>query len=99
MMEWSEGIRQFVGGATMLADVVIALFFMRFWRQTSDRLFAIFSIAFFVFAINRILLTFLNEENEGRTFVYVLRLAAFLLIITGIVDKNRPRHDDGQAEG
>jgi hypothetical protein len=92
MMEWGEEIRQFVGGATMLADVVIALFFMRFWRQTSDRLFAIFSIAFLVFAFNRILLTFLNEENEGRTFLYGLRLCAFLLIIAGIIDKNRPRH-------
>lgn len=94
MIEWSESVRQFIGGATMLGDVVIAIFFLRFWRQTGDRLFAIFSLAFVVFAFNRILLTFLEEENEARTFVYGLRLAAFLLIIAGIIDKNRPRHTD-----
>jgi O-antigen/teichoic acid export membrane protein len=94
MIEFSEGVGQFIGGATFLGDLVIGLFFLRFWRQTADRLFAIFSLAFFVFAFNRVLLTFLHEENEGRTFVYILRLGAFLLIIAGIIDKNRPRHSD-----
>ncbi len=89
-IDLSDDVTQFIHGATMLGNLVIALFFLRFWRQSRDRLFSIFSLAFFVFAMNRVLLTFLGEENEARTFVYVIRLIAFLLIIVGIVDKNRP---------
>lgn len=94
----SDDVTQFIHGATMLGDVVIALFFLRFWRQSKDRLFAIFATAFFVFGMNRMLLTFLGEENEARTFVYVIRLVAFLLIIAGIVDKNRPAKHRGPTD-
>ena len=85
-----SGVGAFLGGATALGCLIIALFFLRFWRQTRDRLFAIFSLAFFVFAMNRVLLTLvLDVENEARTFVYLLRLGAFVLIIAAVVDKNR----------
>lgn len=97
MIELNDAVTQFVHGATFLGNLVIALFFLRFWRQSRDRLFAIFATAFLVFAANRIMLTFLGEENEARTFVYVIRLVAFLLIIAGIVDKNRPAKHRGPA--
>ncbi len=77
----------FVSGATMLACLAIALYFFRFWRGTRDRLFAIFALAFAVFAVNRLLLTLLDEENG--IYVYASRAAAFLLIILAIIDKNR----------
>jgi hypothetical protein len=73
----------------MFANMLVALYFLRFWFESRDRLFAIFSLAFLIFAVNRVLLSILDVENEARTFVYVLRLIAFLLIIAGIVDKNR----------
>jgi uncharacterized membrane protein HdeD (DUF308 family) len=82
-------MEEFLAGASMLASVAIALFFLRFWRQTADRLFAIFALAFAVFAVNRLLLTALDDESEGRVWVYVVRLLVFLLIIAAIVDKNR----------
>ncbi|MGH2808645.1 MAG: DUF5985 family protein [Actinomycetota bacterium] len=93
MIELSPDVTQFIHGATFLGNLVVAGFFLRFWRQSKDRLFSIFSLAFFIFAANRVFLTFLGEENEARTFVYVMRLIAFLLIIAGIVDKNRPGRD------
>jgi hypothetical protein len=80
---------EFIAGASTVASAVIALFFLRFWRTTGDRLFAIFSAAFAIFAVNRVLLTVLDETNEARTYVYLVRLAAFLLILIAIVDKNR----------
>jgi hypothetical protein len=80
---------EFIAGASTVASAVIALFFLRFWRTTGDRLFAIFSAAFAIFAVNRVLLTILDETNEARTYVYLVRLAAFLLILIAIVDKNR----------
>ena len=84
-------MRDFIDGATMLADLAVALFFLRFWRQTRDRLLLIFSIAFTVFAANRIMFASLDETGEGGTALYVVRLVAFLLIIAAIVDKNRGR--------
>ena len=79
----------FVSGATMAAALVIALIFFRYWRQTHDRLFLGFALGFAVFAASRLILAFLEEDDEGRIFVYGLRLLAFLLILAAIVDKNR----------
>jgi Family of unknown function (DUF5985) len=79
----------FVSGATMAAALVIALIFYRYWRQTHDRLFLGFALGFAVFAASRLILAFLEEDDEGRIFVYGLRLVAFLLIFAAIVDKNR----------
>ena len=78
----------FLDGATMLASLGVALFFLKYWRTTGDRLFAVFSAAFAVFAVNRVLLVSLDEESEYRTGVYLLRAAAFTLIALAIVDKN-----------
>ena len=81
----------FVSGATMAAALVIALIFFRYWRQTHDRLFLGFALGFAVFAASRLILAFMDEDDEGRIFVYGLRLLAFLLILAAIVDKNRGR--------
>lgn len=95
----------FVSGATLTAGLVIALVFFRYWRQTRDRLFLGFSLGFLVFSGSRLILAFLDEDDEGRVFVYCLRLLAFLLILAAIIDKNRggrasaPPEHNGQAEG
>ena len=81
----------FLQGATMLASMAIALFFLRFWRQTSDRLFAAFAAAFAVFAVNRLLLSLLDEDSDSRTWVYALRAATFLMIAAAVLDKNVKR--------
>lgn len=83
-----SAVQQFMSGASVMACLVIALFFLRFWRRTRDRLFAIFSLAFTVFAGNRLALTFVGEESEARPWLYLVRLAAFVLILVAIVDKN-----------
>ena len=80
---------EFMNGGAFLACAVIALCFYRFWRQTGDRLFGIFALAFAVFGANRAILTALAEDSDGRVYVYVVRLIAFLLIIGAIVEKNR----------
>ena len=80
----------FLSGASLLAAAAIALFFLRFWRETGDRFFGFFALAFLVFALNRLALVLLDTDDESRTWVYVARLAAFVLIIVAIVDKNRP---------
>jgi hypothetical protein len=78
-------------GASVLASAAIAVFFLRFWQQTRDRLFGIFALAFAVFAANRILLSVLDDESEGQTIVYLARALTFALIALGIADKNWPQ--------
>jgi hypothetical protein len=76
-------------GGIAMASAIAALFFLRFWRDTGDRLFAIFAIAFLLLAITRVGLALSNEQTEGHTHWYWARLAAFVLILLAIVDKNR----------
>jgi hypothetical protein len=86
-----ESINQFILGLNVMAAVVAALFFLRFWRKTRDRLFVIFSIAFLLLAANWLLVAVLRRSEEQVALFYVLRLLAFIAIIVGIVDKNRVR--------
>jgi hypothetical protein len=76
---------------------VIALFFLRYWLETRDRLFLMFAGGFFAFALSRLILAILDDNAEGRVFVYTFRLLAFALILAAIIDKNRSPAADGPA--
>jgi hypothetical protein len=76
-------------GGIAMASAVAALFFLRFWRDTGDRLFAIFAIAFVLLAITRVGLALSDQHAESHTHWYWVRLAAYVLILIAIVDKNR----------
>lgn len=82
-------MEEFLMGVITMASLVAALFFLRFWRDTGDRLFVMFAIAFTLLAITRLGLTLSNTRLESHTHWYWVRLAAFLLILFAIVDKNR----------
>ncbi len=82
-------LKTFLHGAAMLASLACALFFLRFWRQSRDRLFAFFGFAFVVLACNWLVLTLFPQTDETRHYVYLIRLFAFVLIIFAIWDKNR----------
>jgi hypothetical protein len=79
----------FIAGATMMGSLVIGLFFLKFWKRSRDRLFLLFGIAFWILAINRMALALIARDDEVRTLLYVVRLAAFVLMLVGIIDKNR----------
>lgn len=79
----------FVAGAICLAYLVAGLFFLKFWKETRDRLFAMFAVAFAVLAANRALLVLLREVHEAHSWLYLVRLVAFALILAAILDKNR----------
>jgi hypothetical protein len=79
----------FIFGASAFGCCVIALYFLGAWRQTGDRLFALFSLAFWAFAANRIAITAVEDTGEAEPYIYLIRLLAFGLIIASIVDKNR----------
>jgi uncharacterized membrane protein HdeD (DUF308 family) len=78
-------------GAIAMGSFVAGLFFLRFWRDTGDRLFLFFAISFLVEGINRWALGLSGDPNEGRPFFYFVRLLSFLLILIAIVQKNRSK--------
>jgi hypothetical protein len=78
----------FFSGALCLGYLVAALYFLRFWRDTKDRLFVFFASAFAVLALQRISLMLVPASPALELPSYGLRLLAYLLILTAIVDKN-----------
>lgn len=81
-------MNQFMQGAVVMGCSIIGLFFLRFWRRTRDRLFIFFACAFWLLGINWLLLSF-TRSDEPNTALYLVRLAAFIVILVGIWDKNR----------
>ena len=78
----------FYSGASALECLVAGLFFLRFWRRTNEGLFLAFAFAFWLLGANTAIPTLLGRPAQARGEVYLLRLAAFLLIILAIVAKN-----------
>ena len=81
-------INQLLLGGVITCCLMIGLFFCRFYVRTHDRLLLIFAIAFWLLGLNWLVLAFLHDD-EIRTLLYVVRLGAFVLILVGILDKNR----------
>lgn len=81
MTEWM------MSGALAMGYLVAAMFFIRYWREARERLFAFFALAFLLLAAQRLLLPFIADDQIE--LAYAVRVVAFLMIIVGIVDKNR----------
>jgi hypothetical protein len=80
---------QFLSGVTTAGCLGVGLFFLRLWSETRDRFFALFGFAFWVLALNALVLVLAAPASEHQHYFYIGRLVAFLLIIAAIVDKNR----------
>jgi hypothetical protein len=78
----------FVLGLIVMGYLVAGVFFLRFWRRTGDGLFGAFAAAFFLFALNQTLVALSGLEGDERGWIYLLRLAAFTLIIIAVLRKN-----------
>ncbi|MBP2231713.1 hypothetical protein J2847_005032 [Azospirillum agricola] len=94
----------FITGALAALNVVAGLFFLRFWRRTRDALFLHFALAFWLFALNQALVAVGGVVREEQSWIYLLRLLAFGLIIVAIVRKNleggrRLPRGGGSAQG
>lgn len=82
-------------GAIAMTSLIIALFFLRFWRKTGDRFFLFFAVSFCMEGLNRAVLGLTLHPNEGQPFFYVVRFLSLALILVGIADKNRKRSSRG----
>jgi membrane-associated PAP2 superfamily phosphatase len=79
----------FLAGAVAAGFLLAGLFFLRFWRRTRDGLFLAFAAAFFLLGFGQALLALAHLPDEERSWLYLIRLAAFALILAAIVRKNR----------
>jgi hypothetical protein len=85
----SDAMNEFLMGAMAMACWTTALFFLRFWRDAHERLFLLFAISFLLLGFTRLGLALWHLPSEGQTYFHWVRLAAFLVILIAIVDKNR----------
>jgi len=81
-------VNLFLLGAIAMGSAVAALLFLRFWRQSRDRLFLYFSASFLLEAVNRTLFAWNGAHSEEATLYYLVRLLAYGLILWAIVEKN-----------
>jgi hypothetical protein len=78
----------FSAGALTLGFLAVGLFFVKFWRRTDDSLFLTFAVAFALLAVNQAAPVLARIPSENQGYIYLLRLAAFALIILAILRKN-----------
>lgn len=81
----------FTAGALTLGWLAIGVFFLKFWRRTGDGLFLAFAVAFALLATNQAVPVLFGVPSENQGYIYLLRLAAFLLIILAVLRKNLRR--------
>lgn len=79
----------FLSGAITLGFLVAGLFFLRFWRKTRDGLFLAFAMSFALLGVGQAVQALANIPQEERSYIYIIRLAAFTLILIAIFRKNR----------
>ena len=79
----------FLSGAVVAGFLLASLFFLRFWKRTRDGLFLAFAAAFFLLGLGQSLLALADVPDEERSWLYLIRLLAFALILAAIIRKNR----------
>lgn len=85
-------MNELASGAIAMASLIIALFFLRFWRTSGDRFFLYFALSFLVQAIHRVYAALPTVSgHEDAPLHYLMRLLAYLLILWAVFEKNWPR--------
>ncbi len=78
----------FACGMITMGYLVAGVFFLRFWTRMRDALFLAFAAAFGLLAIHEALLAVFQIREEHRSLVFLVRLAAFVVIGVAILLKN-----------
>ncbi|WP_313171914.1 DUF5985 family protein [Massilia oculi] len=84
-----------LAGAIAMASLIIALFFLRFWRASRDRFFLYFALSFAIEGLHRVYAVLRDGGGEDSPLHYLIRLLAYGLILWAILEKNLPRKKRG----
>jgi len=82
---------EFLAGAIVMGFGVAAVMFLKFWKRTRELLFLAFAGSFLLLGVTQALLTLADFQDDTRSRIYLLRLAAFLLILFAMAWQNRRR--------
>lgn len=82
------GLDLFLLGYIAALSAVATVFFLRYWKETSDRLFFAFAVFFAVEGGTRVADLGSPSPNLISGWAYALRLLAVLLVIAVILRKN-----------
>jgi hypothetical protein len=80
-------MNQFLYGMNTMGFFIAALFFCRFWYKSADSLFAAFSAAFLLFALDQ-LFHAATESSSNSDWPFLFRVAGFGLLIVAVLRKN-----------
>lgn len=83
-----DEIVKFLSGMVAMGELICAAFFLRSWRRSKDGLFLAFAAAFVLLAASQVLTSVFGLPMEEDSWVYLLRFAAFALIILTVLGKN-----------
>lgn len=78
----------FIAGMIVMGFCVAALLFTRYWRRTGDPFFLVFAAFFCLSAASQLLVVFSGSGSEQGTWIFVVRFAAFALLLVAILKKN-----------
>jgi len=82
-------LHDFLAGAVSMGFAISALMFLGFWRRSREGLFLAFAGSFALLSLNQALIALTDMAIEERSWLFLVRLAAFLLIIWAIWRHNR----------
>jgi hypothetical protein len=88
-MSRADRLQGLGSGAIVMGYAACALFFLPCWHQTRDRLFLVFSLAFWLLGLQRLALVRTEPAAETRTGLSLVGLLACRLMLAGIGDRNR----------
>lgn len=85
----------FFSGIAFATLAASGIFFLKFWLASRDRFFLYFTIACWMLAAERVAIQLLDQlvpkapTSEAGSWVYLIRLTAFLIILLAVWQKNR----------
>lgn len=80
----------FLAGAVALGYGLCGVGFLRLWACSRDRFFLVFAVAFWLLMLPAFSALW-GVPEEDRAWVYMARVAAYVLISGAIIGKNRGR--------
>ncbi len=86
----------FLSGICMATFAASGVFFLKFWKASRDPFYLHFSIACWLLAFERVvvvtlsyMLNLMTPEDESGSWIYIIRLVAFLIIFMAVLKKNQ----------
>jgi hypothetical protein len=97
MVTWTV----FFSGVTMATFGASGVFFLKLWKTSRDRFFLGFAIACWLLSLERVVGLFVTATmeslranvSENSSWIYFIRLLAFVTILIVVIDKNRSQKE------